>query len=276
MKRIAFTLAAAAAIALTACQFNRVENTDMEFSTESSVRDEMARRHYDAALMVTTGDTQRVTFLCYGSDTVLFVENVCGKDSAGLDYGSSLRTFLVMDRADGTVDLDSLAGLVLAAPREGHEAELQRFAAWSLHGFRAALEAQNEALEADWNNVQNDMAAAERDLEAAWNELEAVGEAFVEFDTTIVAPGCKAQKGFELLEKKARQLGFNIVEIHHRTGHRGCYFSCTRSFGDTDVCYRRMETLSALAGDEGLAYTVRHHHQDHGQSASCFFTARKQ
>lgn len=273
MKHKAFILAAVAVMSLAACQFNRVETMDSGFASESDVRDEMARRHYDAALMVSVGDTQRITFLRYGSDTVLFVENVCGKDSAGLDYGGMLQTHLVMDRvANRHVDLDSLANLFLVSPRQGHEEELQRFADWSLNDFRDALEAQNKEMAEECLEMQGEMEAAERDLEAAVHELD---NAFWEFDTVIIAPGCKAQKSFERLEKEARKMGFASIEIQHKPHHRGCNFNCTNAFGGIETCYSRMEAMSKLASEESLAFSVHHHHGGDVHPSNCVFIARR-
>lgn len=277
MKKQFIIIATVAAMVFSACHINRVESFDPEYQTESSVRDLMLKQGYDAALMTSEGDTQRVTYLRFGSDTVLYNEISRGKDSAGMDYGSLRGANLIMDNAtdmrtvslkplnDTTYSIDSLTTLFLAKPTQGKECELQRFVAWSLYGFREALSVFDEELAAE-------IASTQKELEEAELELEEVSRSLLEVDTVIVSPGCKAQKSFERLEQKAKKLGFARVEIHHKSGHRGCTFSCTHALGDIEGCHSRMEEMCKVASAEGLAHGVKHHH-NLNLSPRCIFEA---
>ena len=279
MKHKALCIAAAAAMALTACRFSiNSDRLDADYKSEADVHEWMAQKEYDAALMTQTGDTQRVVYLRFGSDTVFFNENYSGRDSSHMAYSHLLTTYLVMDDKaagrevalsplnDTTLRIDSATSLLLARPSKGREAELAHFAAWSLYGFRDVLNANIS--DAD------DMADAEQELETAEQKMEEMSHTLVDFDTVIVAPGCKAQEGFERLRKKARAAGFGSVEIRHRPGHRGCTFSCTHALGGgADGCYGRMEEMSKAAADENLASTVRHNHGLVAIGIKCTFEA---
>ena len=277
MKKQFIIIATVVAMALSACHINRMECFDPEYQTESSVRDMMAEQGYDAALMTSVGDTQRITYLRFGSDMVLYNEISGGKDSAGMDYGSLRSTNFTMDNAtamltvtltplnDTTYSIDSLTTLFLAKPVQGKERELQRFVAWSLYGFREALSVFDEELTEDIVGIQEELEESELELEEASKTL-------LEFDTVIVSPGCKAQKSFERLEKKAKELGFASVELHHKPGHRGCTFRCTHAFGSIKSCNSRMGEMCKVASAEGLANGVRHHHKLN-LSPKCIFEA---
>ena len=279
MKHKALCIAAAAAMALTACRFSiNSDRLDADYKSEADVHEWMAQKEYDAALMTQTGDTQRVVYLRFGSDTVFFNENYSGRDSSHNFNSHLLTAYLIMDDKaagrevalsplnDTTLRIDSATSLLLARPSKGREAELAHFAAWSLYGFRDVLNANIS--DAD------DMADAEQELETAEQKMEEMSHTLVDFDTVIVAPGCKAQEGFERLRKKARAAGFGSVEIRHRPGHRGCTFSCTHALGGgADGCYGRMEEMSKAAADENLASTVRHNHGLVAIGIKCTFEA---
>ncbi len=280
MKYKSLCIVAAAAMALTACRFDvNMDSIDAEYKTEADVHEWMAQKEYDAALMTQTGDTQRVVYLRFGSDTVFFNENYYGRDSSHKANGHYLTTYLVMDDKavgrevaltpvdDTTCRVDSATTLFLACPAKGREEELKRFASWSLYGFR-------DALNADLSDAGDDMADAAQELETAAQKMEEMSHTLIDFDTVIVAPGCKAQEGFERLRKKAKVVGFGSVEIRHRAGHRGCTFSCTHALGGgTDGCYGRMEEMSKAAADENLASTVRHTHGMVAIGSMCTFEA---
>lgn len=271
MKKITILfIAAIATMTLAACRFSFETDAASGYETEASVRSHMQERAFDAALMTTVDDTQRVVYLRLGSDTVSYASIYCGKDSAGLYGESQLFATLIMDRAvasptvtltpvdDTTYSIDSVTTLLLANPRRGDMDELQRFASWCLYCSREAL--NDESMHA-----ADGLAEAEEALEEASRVL-------AEYDTVIVSPGCKAQKGFGRLQQRAKELGFGNIEVHHRAGHRGCSFSCSHAFGSSDDCYTRMTELSKLAGSEGLAYSVKH--KDHGAiTYKCSFHA---
>ncbi len=279
MKHKALCIAAAAAMALTACRFSiNSDRLDADYKSEADVHEWMAQKEYDAALMTQTGDTQRVVYLRFGSDTVFFNENYSGRDSSHMANSHLLTAYLVMDDKaagrevalsplnDTTLRIDSATSLLLARPSKGRKAELMRFAAWSLYGFRDALNANLS--DAD------DMSAAEQELETAAQKMEEMSHTLVDFDTVIVAPGCNAQEGFERLRKKALAAGFGSIEICHRPGHRGCTFSCTHALGGgADGCYGRMEEMSKAAANEHFASTVRHNHGLLAIGAKCTFEA---
>lgn len=276
MKYKTLCIAAAAAMALTACRFDvSMDRFDAEYKTEADIHEWMVQKGYDAALMTQTGDTQRVVYMRFGSDTVFFSENYSGRDSTHMANGHLLTAYLVMDDKaagrevaltpvdDTTCCIDSATTLLLARPAKDREEELVRFAAWSLHGFRDALK-----------TTADDMADAGQELETATQKMEEMSRTLVAFDTVIVAPGCKAQVGFERLRKKANAAGFGSVEIRHRPGHRGCTFSCTHALGGgTDGCYLRMEEMNKAAVDEHLASTVRHSHGLVAIGSKCTFEA---
>ena len=224
MKHKALCIAAAAAMALTACRFSiNSDRLDADYKSEADVHEWMAEKEYDAALMTQTGDTQRVVYLRFGSDTVFFNENYSGRDSSHNFNSHLLTAYLIMDDKaagrevalsplnDTTFRIDSATSLLLARPTKGREEELMRFASWSLYGFR-------DALETSLSNAADDMADAEQELETAAQKLEEMGSTLVDIDTVIVAPGCKAQEGFERLRKKAKAAGFGSIEIRHRPG----------------------------------------------------------
>ncbi len=280
MKYKALCIAAAAAMALTACRFEvNMDSSDAEYKTEADVHEWMAQKEYDAALMTQVGDTQRVVYLHFGSDTVFFNENYSGRDSTHNFNSHLLTAYLIMDDKaagrevvltpidDTTCRIDSATTLLLARPTKGREEELMRFASWSLYGFR-------DALETSLSNAADDMADAEQELETAAQKLEEMGSTLVDIDTVIVAPGCKAQEGFERLRKKAKAAGFGSIEIRHRPGHRGCTFSCTHALGGgADGCYGRMEEMTKAAANEHLASTVRHNHSLVAVGSKCTFEA---
>lgn len=280
MKHKALCIAAAAAMALTACRFSiNSDRLDADYKSEADVHEWMAEKEFDAALMTQTGDTQRVVYLRFGSDTVFFNENYSGRDSSHNFNSHLLTAYLIMDDKaagrevalsplnDTTFRIDSATSLLLARPTKGHEAELAHFAAWSLYGFR-------DALNANLSDADDDMSAAEQELETAAQKMEEMSHTLVDFDTVIVAPGCKAQEGFERLRKKARAAGFGSVEIRHRPGHRGCTFSCTHALGGgADGCYVRMEEMSKAAANENFASSVRHNHGLMAIGSKCTFEA---
>lgn len=277
MKKHFIIIATMVAVVFSACHINRVESFDSEYQTESSVRDMMLKQGYDAALMTQVGDTQRITYLRFGSDTILYNEISSGKDSAGMDYGSLRGANFIMNNAtammtvtltplnDSTYSIDSLTTLFLAKPAQGKEHELQRFVAWSLCGFREALSVFDE-------KHTEDIISTQEELEEAELELEEASRTLLEINTVIVSPGCKAQKSFERLEKKAKELGFASIEIAHRPGHHGCSFGCTHALGSKDKCYDRMVEMCKVANGEGLANRVKHCHQGI-TSGRCHFVA---
>lgn len=274
-KTIITVIAVALSMAFTACRFNfDPDSIGIDYADEAAVRAEMARMGYDAALTVTVDDTQRVVYMHFGNDTVYFNESYCGKDSAGKSNSHSWYLYLTMSdiaddgavtltpMGDSTFSVDSSATILLAKPVQGKEAELHRLAAWGLYGFRepmeAALKESREAFE------ESDEA-----LDEAVQDLDEAAGTLLEFDTTIIAPGCKAQKSFEKLEKKGKELHFTSFEIRHKPGHQGCTFSCSHGIPGAKRCYSRMEQISKLAGDEGLAYSIHHHGLGHME---CTFT----
>lgn len=286
MKYKALCIVATAAMALTACRFSiNSDRLDADYFSEADVHEWMAQKEYDAALMTQTGDTQRVVYLRFGSDTVFFNENYSGRDSSHMANSHLLTAYLVMDDKaasrevalsplnDTTLRIDSATSLLLARPTKGREEELAHFAAWSLYGFRDALNASISDAD-DMSATEQELETAAQELETAAQEMEEMSHTLVDFDTVIVAPGCKAQEGFERLRKKALAAGFGSIEIRHRPGHHGCTFSCTHALGGgADGCYGRMEEMTKAAANEHLASTVRHNHGLVAIGAKCSFEA---
>ena len=276
MRRTIITaILAVTALTLAACRHNQdTIDPASYYDDETDIRNEMARQGYDAALTSTVRDTQRVVYMRLGNDTVYFAENHYGKDSAGMANGHSYRMYLTMiDMAgnrhvtltpagDSAYSVDSVATILLARPLPGKESELRRFATWSLYGFRepmeAALKESDEAFEGSGET-----------LDEAMQELDEAAGTLFEFDTTIIAPGCKAQKSFERLERKGKELHFASFEIRHKAGHKGCTFECTHGLPGRDRCYHVMEEMNKAALDEGLAIRVAHSGRTH---THCTFT----
>ncbi|MBR4773418.1 MAG: hypothetical protein IK010_03200 [Bacteroidales bacterium] len=263
----------AAALMLTACRFNlNLDNLSLDYADTADVRDEMLQGGYDAALMTMVGDTQRVTYLRLGSDTVLCNSAYFSTKTDHSLYGFSKRMYLTMSQSDGNavklkaindtvLQVDSNTTLLLVRPMTVGD-EVRRFVAWSLNGIQEAIDSTDAVI--NFSTVDSSVAEINR-------AVVEVGRTIAEFDTVIVSPGCDAQKSFERLEKKGKELHYSAFEIRHHAGHRGCTFSCSHALpAKAKKCERRMSQLSALADQEGLEWEVTH---DDAVHVSCTFEA---
>ena len=276
MKTRFFMIVATASLMLTACHLNfDLDDIAFDYADTSDVRDEMLQGGYDAALMTMVGDTQRVTYMRLGSDTVLY-NGICFSEKDNHSrYGFSTRSYLIMGHDnddvvelasinDTTLQVDSNTTLLLARPMKvGNEmSQGCNFVAWSLNGIQKAIDSTDAVV--SFSTADSSVAEVER-------TVVEVGRTVAEFDTVIVAPGCKAQKAFERLEKKGNELHFTAFEIRHHEGHRGCTFSCSHALpAKAKKCEHRMSQLSALADQEGLKWEVKHGDAVH---VTCTFEA---
>lgn len=130
--------------------------------------------------------------------------------------------------------------------------------------FVQLLTADKVELEDEWDDIVEE-------LDEDGDEMsEGVGIALI--DTTFVSHGCSADRAFDRLERRARELGFGSFELHHQAGHKGCYMQCTHGLGGVNKCIARMEEMSKVASAEGLAFSIKHNGDPH---FACTFRAWK-
>ena len=123
----------------------------------------------------------------------------------------------------------------------------------------------------DWEDEWDDFEAEFDSLRAEAEEAQSDGGITL-IDTVFVSHGCSADRAFDRLESRAKELGFGSFELHHQEGHRGCYMQCTHGLGGVKKCHHRMEEMSKVAADAGLAFSVKHNGDPH---FACTFRAWK-
>ncbi len=121
--------------------------------------------------------------------------------------------------------------------------------------------------EDEWDDVMEELDDAQEESEEAW---QAASTTLI--DTVFVSHGCSADRAFDRLERRAKELGFGSFELHHQAGHKGCYMQCTHGLGGVNKCLSRMEEMSKVAADVGLAFSIKHNGDPH---FACTFRAWK-
>lgn len=129
------------------------------------------------------------------------------------------------------------------------------------------LTADKVDMEDEWDDVMEELDDAREEAEEA---RQAASTTLI--DTVFVSHGCSADRAFDRLEQRAKKLGFGSFELHHQTGHKGCYMQCTHGPGGVNKCIRRMEEMSKVAATEGLAFSIKHNGDPH---FACTFRAWK-
>lgn len=254
----------AAMLTLSACRVKvNVDDRDLSYVDTSDVRQEMAQKGYDAALMTMADDTQRVVYMRLGSDTVLYNSYLQYESPEHVSHSVMETMNLIMERralraveliAEGDVAyrLDSNTVLLLAKPMPLDD-ELQGFVAWCLDDMREAI----HCIDTSFHETDTVMVQAER-------ELHSLGKVLFGYDTVIVAPDCNASRAFDRLYKQAKEQGFSAIEVHHHEGHHGCTFSCSHALSlGAEACYRRMEAMSQAVQDEMVTVGVQHRGPTH-------------
>jgi len=130
--------------------------------------------------------------------------------------------------------------------------------------FVQLLTSDKVDMEDEWDDIMEEMDEAEEE------RSEGVGMALI--DTVFVSHGCSADRAFDRLEQRAKELGFGSFELHHQAGHKGCYMQCTHGLGGVKKCQRRMEEMSKVASDAGMAFSIKHNGDPH---FACTFRAWK-
>ena len=120
----------------------------------------------------------------------------------------------------------------------------------------------------DWEDEWDDVMEESDSVGAEEPEEESI----TRIDTVFVSHGCSADRAFDRLEQRAKKLGFGSFELHHQTGHKGCYMQCTHGLGGVKKCQRRMEEMSKVASDADMAFSVKHNGDPH---FACTFRAWK-
>ena len=130
--------------------------------------------------------------------------------------------------------------------------------------FVQLLNTDKAELEDEWDDImeEGDEVGDER----------SEGRSMTLIDTVFVSHGCSADRAFGRLEQRAKELGFGSFELHHQTGHKGCYMQCSHGLGGVKKCQRRMEEMSKVAADAGLGFSVKHNGDPH---TACTFRAWK-
>ena len=123
----------------------------------------------------------------------------------------------------------------------------------------------------DWEDEWDDF-EVELDSLCAEAEEDQTDVGITLIDTVFVSHGCSADRAFDRLEQRAKELGFGSFELHHQAGHKGCYMQCTHGLGGVKKCHRRMEEMSKVASSENMAYSVKHNGAPH---FACTFRAWK-
>ncbi len=123
----------------------------------------------------------------------------------------------------------------------------------------------------DWEDDWDDFEAEFDSLHAEAKEDQSDGGITL-IDTVFVSHGCSADRAFDRLERRAKELGFGSFELHHQEGHKGCYMQCTHGLGGVKKCQRRMEEMSKVASDADIAFSVKHNGDPH---FACTFRAWK-
>ncbi len=123
----------------------------------------------------------------------------------------------------------------------------------------------------DWEDEWDDF-EAEIDSLCAEAEEDQTDVGITLIDIVFVSHGCSADRAFDRLEQRAKELGFGSFELHHQAGHKGCYMQCTHGLGGVKKCHRRMEEMSKVAAAEGLAFSLKHNGDPH---FACTFRAWK-
>ena len=133
--------------------------------------------------------------------------------------------------------------------------------------FVQLLNSDLGAWEDEWDDVMEELDDAQEESEEA---RQAASTTLI--DTVFVSHGCSADRAFDRLESRAKELGFGSFELHHQAGHKGCYMQCTHGLGGVNKCLSRMEEMSKVAADVGLAFSIKHNGDPH---FACTFRAWK-
>lgn len=133
--------------------------------------------------------------------------------------------------------------------------------------FVQLLTADKADWEDEWDDVMEELDDAQEEAEEA---RQAASSTLI--DTVFVSHGCSADRAFDRLEQRAKKLGFGSFELHHQAGHKGCYMQCTHGLGGVKKCQRRMEEMSKVASDAGMAFSIKHNGDPH---FACTFRAWK-
>ena len=124
---------------------------------------------------------------------------------------------------------------------------------------------------AEWDDI-DDLDDIKEQIAEARREAEESNEKITLIDTVFVSHGCSADRSFDRLERRARELGFGSLELRHQVGHEGCWLEVTHGPAGVKKCQRRMEEMAKVAGKEGLAFQSQHNGDPH---TACTFRAWK-
>lgn len=133
--------------------------------------------------------------------------------------------------------------------------------------FVQLLTADKADMEDEWDDIMEELDDAQEEAEEARQTASTTL-----IDTVFVSHGCSADRAFDRLESRAKELGFGSFELHHQAGHKGCYMQCTHGLGGVNKCLSRMEEMSKVAADAGLAFSIKHNGDPH---FACTFRAWK-
>ena len=133
--------------------------------------------------------------------------------------------------------------------------------------FVQLLTADKADWEDEWDDIMEELDNAQEEAEEARQTASTTL-----IDTVFVSHGCSADRAFDRLESRAKELGFGSFELHHQAGHKGCYMQCTHGLGGVNKCLSRMEEMSKVAADAGLAFSIKHNGDPH---FACTFRAWK-
>ena len=133
--------------------------------------------------------------------------------------------------------------------------------------FVQLLNSDLGAWEDEWDDIMDEREDVQEEAEET---LQTASTTLI--DTVFVSHGCSADRAFDRLESRAKELGFGSFELHHQAGHKGCYMQCTHGLGGVKKCQRRMEEMSKVASDTDMGFSIKHNGDPH---FACTFRAWK-
>ncbi|MBQ8704482.1 MAG: hypothetical protein IJ524_08935 [Bacteroidales bacterium] len=303
MKRIVLVSMAVAAMLATGCRHREAPAMELypDGTTAAEVGRTLEAGGYDFALMATTKDRQMVTYgwrdslhfiTYYYSDSIDDGQSDYASEQSLTDEG--VVTLEPMNDSVWTLRLRSVPKWVLnirlgwtRVTTDGVEFDV-RF--WGIPMARCTFVCDDPALlstrllelpevrelvlhvvfvqllsadMAEWDDDWDDLDDIKEQIADARREAEQSHGKVTLIDTVFVSHGCSADRSFDRLERRARELGYSSLELRHQEGHKGCWLEVTHGPAGVKKCHRRMEEMAKAAGEEGLAFSVQHNGDPH-------------